>query len=269
LAPMRHMNDLEDIDSFPHWPNPDDPVYYYPEARDYAKQLHDDNHYIVYGEPHYGGTVDFTYMWLRGLDNWMMDPYVRPDYFMKLMEKITELSIEITSRWLKLVGEYLDVLVFCADLGTQNKPMISADHYAKWLLPNHKLWVSEMKKLTKAKVQLHSCGSVYELLPGFIEAGFDIINPIQPLAKNMDPGKIKKEFGDRVVLHGGGDLQEMLPHGSTEDVERGIKELMQKAAPGGGYMFAFANNIPPDAPPENIVTAYDAVVKYGRYPIQP
>ena len=115
---------------------------------------------------------------------------------------------------------------------------------------------------------VHSCGAIYPLIPAIIEAGFEILNPIQPLAKNMEPEKIKKEFGSRIVLNGGVDIQHLLPFCSSDGVKEAVKELIQKMAPGGGWMIAPANNITTDVPPENILALYDAAYEYGCYPIR-
>ena len=267
LAPMRTLTGLADIDSYNYWPDPDDPVYY-EGARENARKLYLETDYVIYGVPGYAGLIDMVYTMLRGFDNWLTDPYIRPDFYCKLKEKITELSIEITSRWLKEVGDYIDIVDYDSDMGSQAGPLISPDHYEKWIQPYQKLWGSEVKKNTKAKVMVHSCGAIYPLIPAIIEAGFEILNPIQPLAKNMEPEKIKKEFGSRIVLNGGVDIQHLLPFCSSDGVKEAVKELIQKMAPGGGWMIAPANNITTDVPPENILVLYDAAYEYGCYPIR-
>lgn len=266
LAPLRQMERLEDIDSYKYWPDPNDPVYY-EGAAEQARKLYEENDYVIYGVPGYAGSIDVVYTFLRGFDNWLTDPYVRPDYYRKLKEKITCLSIEITVKWLKEVGAYIDIVDYDGDMGTQEGPLFSPEHYEKWVQPYQKRWVDEVKKATKAKIQLHSCGSIYKLIPAIIETGFDMLNPLQPLAKDMEPERLKKEFGRKIILCGGVDIQRLLPFGTKEEVEEGVKELIRTMAPGGGWMIAPANNIPPDVPPENILAMYDTAYEYGRYPI--
>lgn len=266
LAPLRNLTGLRDIDQYKYWPDPEDPVYY-EGAREEADKLYRETDYVIYGVPGYAGSIDVVYTFLRGFDNWLTDPYVRPDYYCKLKEKITGLSIEITVKWLQEVGEYIDVVDFDADMGTQESLLFSPDHYEKWIQPYQKRWVDAVKGATRAKVQLHSCGSIYRLIPAIIETGFEILNPLQPLAKNMEPERLKDEFGRKIILCGGVDIQRLMPFGTKEEVEEGVKELIRTLAPGGGWMIAPANNIPPDVPPENILALYDTAYQYGRYPI--
>ncbi|MEI6157261.1 MAG: uroporphyrinogen decarboxylase family protein, partial [Atribacterota bacterium] len=108
----------------------------------------------------------------------------------------------------------------------------------------------------------------YEFIPDFIEMGVDILNPIQPRARNMEPWRLKKEFGMDLTFMGGLDIQELLPRGSVEDVRRGVKELIKAYAPGGGFIFATSHNIEPDTPVENIVAMFEAALEYGKYPIE-
>ena len=95
----------------------------------------------------------------------------------------------------------------------------------------------------------------------------DVLNPVQPLARNMEPWRLKKEFGDKIAFLGGFDIQKLLPQGTVAQIKEGAQKLIQEYAPGGGFIFATAHNIEPDTPPENIVAAFDAAYEYGQYPI--
>jgi len=100
-----------------------------------------------------------------------------------------------------------------------------------------------------------------------IEIGVDILNPVQPLAKNMEPWRLKKEFGKDIVFFGGLDIQQLI-YKPIEEIRTGVKELIKMYAPGGGYIAGTSHNIEPDTSPENIVAMYEAVLEYGQYPIQ-
>ena len=159
------------------------------------------------------------------------------------------------------------MISYYEDMGSQNSSFFSVDYYRKWIMPWQKKWNDTIKQVTKAKRWIHSCGSIYNLFPSMLEAGFEVINPIQPLAKNMEPWRLKKDFYGKAILHGGIDLQQLLRQDNIDEVVRGVKELIKILAPGGGWIAAGANNIPRDVPPENIFAAFDTIYKYGKYPI--
>jgi len=265
IAPLRHAKNIEAIEAHPVWPDPDDPVYY-ENQKNRATKLFDTGK-IILGEASYAGSPFFVYPWFRGVDQWMMDPYTNPDFYKYLAQKIVDLSAVILERWLEHVGEYLDVLCFYDDIAMQTGPMVSLDHYRKWILPYEKQLVDVAKKMTKAKLSIHCCGSCYDLLPGFLEVGYEILNPVQTRAKNMEAWRLKRDYGDRLTFYGGVDIQRLLPFGTEEDIRRGVKDLIKSLAPRGGFLFATSHNIEPDTPPKNIVAMFDAAHEFGRYPI--
>ena len=265
IAPLRHAKNIEDIEAHPVWPDPDDPAYY-ENQKNRATKLFDTGK-IVLGEASYAGSPFFIYPWFRGMDQWMMDPYTNPDFYRYLAQKIVDFSAVVLERWLEQVGEYLDVLCFYDDIAMQTGPMVSLDHYRKWILPYEKQLVDVAKKMTRAKLSIHCCGSCYDLLPGFMEVGYEILNPMQTRAKNMEAWRMKRDYGDRLTFYGGVDIQRLLPFGTEEDIRRGVKDLIRSLAPGGGFLFATSHNIEPDTPPKNIVAMFDAAHEFGRYPI--
>ena len=107
----------------------------------------------------------------------------------------------------------------------------------------------------EAKIYLHSCDSVHWAIEDFIEIGVDIVNPVQPLARNMEPWRLKRDYGDKIAFFGGFDVQELLPLGTVEQVREGVKRLIQEYAPGGGYIFAPLHVIDSDCPPEKFINA--------------
>ena len=197
----------------------------------------------------------------------MSDPYVYPEFYIALKDKITDISIELSKRFFSEVGKHVDMICYYADMGTQQSAFFSVEYYRKWIMPWQKKWCDAIRPLIKAKIFLHSCGSIYYLIPSLIEAGFEIINPLQPLAKNMEPWRLKESYYGKCVLHGGIDLQRLLSQGTVDEVVEGVKKVIKELAPGGGWIAAAANNIPQDCSPENICAAFDTVYKYGKYPI--
>ena len=146
---------------------------------------------------------------------------------------------------------------------------MSHDDYVKFVKPYTAEIIKNIRKHLRpeAKIIIHSCGSVYDAIPDLIEIGVDVLNPVQPLARNMEPWRLKKEFGDKIAFLGGFDIQKLLPQGTIDQIREGAKKLIQEYARGGGFIFATSHNIEPDTPPENIVAAFDAAYEYGQYPI--
>ncbi|MDH5174875.1 MAG: uroporphyrinogen decarboxylase family protein, partial [Elusimicrobiota bacterium] len=154
------------------------------------------------------------------------------------------------------------------DMGTQSQPFMSIEDFRKHIKPYWAELIKEIKKYTEAKILLHCCGSIYPLINDIIEVGFDVLNPIQPLAHQMEPKRLKKDFGDRISFLGGIDIQRLLPFGTPDEVKQGVRKVIGTLAPGGGYILAPSHNIEPDTPPENVVAMYEAAKEFGTYPIK-
>jgi uroporphyrinogen decarboxylase len=146
-------------------------------------------------------------------------------------------------------------------MGMQTGGFMSLEDFRQFVRPYTSRYVKAVKNMTGAKVFYHTCGSVYSYLNDIIEMGIDILNPIQPLAKNMDPETLKSEFGGRICFHGGIDEQKLLPFGSRKEVEKSVARTVKILAPGGGWIVAPAHNIQPDTPPGNIVAMYDTALE--------
>ena len=137
---------------------------------------------------------------------------------------------------------------------------MSPHMFHEYLQPRYSTMWKRAKELAEVKVMLHSCGGIYPLLPGLIEAGLDIIQPVQTTAQGMDLKRLKQEFGHDICLWGGGcDTQHVLPSQSPEAVASDVRHRVGILAPGGGFVFQQIHNIMADVPPENIVAMLDAV----------
>ena len=194
-----------------------------------------------------------------------MDMKLYPKFYFALADKLFEIGLTMVEHWIGTIGEYVDIVGTFDDLGTQNGPILSHDDYVRFMKPYEKGMIEQIKKFTDAKIYRHSCGSVYDFIPDLIEIGVDILNPVQPLAKNMEPSRLKKEFGRDLVFFGGLDIQQLI-YKPVQEIRRGVKDLLSVYAPGGGYIAGTSHNIEPDTPPENIVAIYEAVLEYGQYP---
>lgn len=200
---------------------------------------------------------------LRRIDNFLMDIYIDPDEVDKLLDAIMEQHMKTLENVCKYLGDVADIIRFGDDLGMDSGPFMSPDKYATHFKPHHKRLCDYVKKHSNMKIFLHSCGSIYKLMPHLIEAGYDIINPVQTNCADMEAEKLKKEFGKDITFWGGGvNTREILNRGSVEDVKDDVKRRLDILMPGGGYVFNPIHNIMPDVPPENIVAMFEAVNEF-------
>ena len=181
-------------------------------------------------------------------------------------DKITDAQCVVLDKIIDRIGQYVDILMFGGDdLGTQIAPQISAEMYREMIKPYHKkIYGFVHEKSSKLKVALHSCGSIKELIPDLIEAGVDVLNPVQISAKGMDPRELKEKFGKSIVFLGGGaDMQGFV--NNTEDLDaiyRHVRELLDIFAPGGNYIFSQVHNILDNVSPEKVCTIFQAAMDY-------
>jgi len=184
----------------------------------------------------------------------------------RYLEELTKRDIEFYDNFFNTEGKDVDVITYFDDFGIQEGLFISRNDFLDLFKGRYtQIFKSIHKKRRGIKIFLHSCGSVYELIPDFIEMGVDILNPIQVSSKGMDPKKIKKEFGKDIVLWGGLDTQYILSRGTVKEVEAAVKKLVNELAPGGGFVFCTVHNILANMPPENIIAAFDTIIKIRDY----
>jgi len=201
-------------------------------------------------------------LWMRGWDDFLCDLYIDPALAEALMDRITESAIAFWDAYLNEIGDCVDIVCQGDDLGMQDRSIISAELYNKYVKKYHKRLYGFIKSKTKAKVFMHSCGSVYNLLPGLIEAGVDILNPVQITAKNMEPERLKKDFGCELVFWGAVDTQKILPNGTLEEICGHIKQLIEILAKDGGYILAPGHNIQNYIAPERIEAMVQAMKEF-------
>jgi uroporphyrinogen decarboxylase len=140
--------------------------------------------------------------------------------------------------------------------------------YRQMLKPLHADLIQTIREHTKAKVFFHTDGDVFDLIEDFIEIGVDILNPIQTSAGKMsDLAGLKKRYGDKLVFCGAIDTQHILPHGTSEEVKKEVRRVIDTLGEGGGYMVASVHTIMNEVPAENVLAMVDAVEEYGYYPL--
>ncbi len=259
--PLVDARSTADIEKYRYFKNFDWPDYLdetYEDLRLKARKLYQETDRLIVGN-----------LWvhifaagqsLRGFENFMIDLIADQKLAHCLMENLMNVYMERVSKYAGAVGEYVQIIEVNDDLGTQFGPQLNPELYRKMIKPYHqKLW-RYVKEKTGCYLLLHSCGSVYDFIPDFIEMGIDALNPVQVSARNMDTAKLKKEFGSEITFWGGGcDTQRVLPFGTPDEVREEVKRRVDDLAPGGGFVFTQVHNIQPDVPPENIMAMYDAL----------
>jgi len=264
--PLRHMTTKQDTDEYP-WP--DTSINTMEGVVERARYLHEETDYFVVGRCISSNLPFNSYAYLSGMDKWLTDMKIRPKFYHQLAEKLLEVGKAYADQFYGGAGQYLDAAQISDDLGAQEGGLMSHHDYVEFYKPYTAEVIKNIRKHLRpeAKIILHSCGSVYYAIPDLIEIGVDILHPVQPLARNMEPWRLKRDFGSKIVFFGGFDIQQLLPLGTVEQIREGAKKLIQEYAPGGGFIFAASHNIEPDTPPENIVAMFDAAYDYGKYPI--
>ncbi len=195
-------------------------------------------------------------------DNFFLLLAGNPDRAHEFLDRVMDIHMANLERFLAAVGPHIDIIVFGDDLGMQNGPQVSPKMYREFFKPREKLMWDRVRKLASAKIQLHCCGGVRELLPDLIDAGLDAINPVQITCRGMDPADLKKDFGSRLTFWGGGcDTRDVLTKAGPREVREHVKRLMDIWRPGGGYVFQQVHNILANVPPENIVAMFEAVAE--------
>ena len=215
------------------------------------------------------GGIFLTCCRLRGMEPFLMDMLTDKPAAKALLTRVEEIVLGLTAALLEEIGPYVQMVETQDDLGTQRAPMISPALYRELVQPCHARLSALIKKKTggAAKVFLHSDGSIIDLLPDVIDAGIEVLNPLQPQATRMDAAVLKERFGKQLVFHGGLDQQHTIPHGTVAEAEADVRRVLRALAKGGGYIFSPCHNLQPDVPPENILAIYRAAASFGRYPI--
>jgi uroporphyrinogen decarboxylase len=260
-APLAKAS-LEDLKTAV-WPDPTDPSRV-EGLRVRAKYLYENTDYALVGDIIDRGPFELAVK-LRGYEQFFTDLALDPTFAEALLDKITETLIALWDLYLAEIGDYVQVVCQGDDLGMQKGLFISPKMYRRFIKPCHSRIYSYIHSRTDAKVFMHSCGSIIDIIPDLIEAGVDILNPVQYGAKGMGLENLKRQFGKDLCFWGGAiETQQILPYAGPAEIETEIRRNLEIMAAAGGYVFALTHNIQPDISPEKIVSAYEAVVHYSE-----
>ena len=203
---------------------------------------------------------------VRDIAEWYMTTAARPDHVRKIFERQCEVGLQNLATLIEIFGDLVQVAVITGtDFGTQRGPFIKPAAYRDLYQPFHARVNDLIHRRTHWKTFIHSCGSVYDFLPDFIEAGFDVLNPVQCSAAKMDAPTLKREFGRQLTFWGGGvDTQHTLPFGTPDEVYRQVRERIDLFNDGGGFVFNPIHNIQGPTPLENMLAMFRAIKDSGK-----
>jgi uroporphyrinogen decarboxylase len=201
---------------------------------------------------------------LCGMDKVLTDMALEPELACAIFDKFTDFYVAYYDKMLTAAKGRIDVFRIGDDIGTQKSALISPAMFGEFIAPRLKLLV-DMAHSHDTKVMFHSCGSIMAFIDVLIEIGVDVLDPIQVSAANMDPTRIKGEYGSRICLHGSIDTQFVLPQGSPQEVAENVKRMIDILGADGGFILAPCHVLQTDVPSENVFAMYETGYEYGAY----
>jgi len=230
------------------WPRPD-----WFDFSDFAARLDEWDGFAIMAS---GASVWQHPTFLRGLDNLLVDMAAEPELAGFLLDKFTDFYVDYFDRMFAAAPGRIDLLRIADDLGMQDRLLISPELFARYVAPRLRR-LTTMAHAHGVKVMFHSCGAIMPLMDAIIEAGVDVLDPLQVTASGMDPATIKTRFGSRICLHGAIDTQYLLPRGTPDDVRRTAREMMAILGRGGGYILSPSHVLQTDVSTANILALYE------------
>jgi len=240
-----------------------------------AEKIFNETEYAILGQIGSSGFGDIAFIpglqlknpkGIRDQEEWYISTLTRKEYIKSLFSKQCEIAIENYKRIYNTLNNMIDIIYISGtDFGMQNGLITSIEAYRELYKPFHvkvNKWIHEN---TEWKTFIHCCGAVYELIPELIEAGFDILNPVQISAKGMEPDKLKKEYGRHITFWGGGvDTQRVLSFGTPNEVKENVRKNIEIFFRDGGFVFSTVHNVMGNVPVENLVAMFEMIQKYRK-----
>lgn len=240
------------LDDYAHWPDPQ--RFNYAAARTLAERAR------AFGFATIGPWISHfeIYCHLRGMENAFVDVVAEPEFLDATLDRIEAIQTRMLERFLTELGSMIDLVFISDDLGSQESQLFSTAVYVRHLKPRLKRWVDLVHAHGK-QVLFHTDGAARPFIPHLIDCGVDILNPIQHVCPGMERAALSRDFGDRLVFHGGVENQHVLPFGTVDDVHREVVTCLETLGARGGYVPSSCHNIQAGTPPENVIAMIEAV----------
>jgi len=265
--PLSGDIDEATVDSY-RLPDPTDPARFRGLREAARKVLEEEQRALIIGSISAG--VFELYLWTRGFKDGYADLVGNPTLSQRLLRRYLDMQLAYWEKVFDVLGDVPDVVQLADDFGGQHRMLISPASYRRYLKPLHKELFDYIHSRSNARIFLHSCGSIREVIPDLIETGVDIINPVQVSAAGMDSAELKREYGRDLTFWGGGvDTQHAFDESHTpEEVREDVKRRLHDLMPGGGFVFSTVHNIQGNVPPANIIAMWETLQEYGVYSSQ-
>lgn len=260
--PLKDVESEDEIDKLLKLPTITDEECDWLRAR--AKDIYENTDFCISGAT---STSLFEKGWKDwGMETFMENLYLEPELMEYYLDKMTDAYIKMMEKYLDAVGDYVQIVQNNDDFGSQRGLLLSPDTYRKFFKPRHaRINEAIRRKKKDIHISLHCCGSIRPIIGDIIESGYDILNPIQKEAADMDPYEIKREFGKDLTIWGGAcSTQTTLTHGTIDEIIEECKAMIKCYAPGGGFVYSQIHNIQAGISPEKIMAVFDTAKKYGR-----
>jgi len=254
--PLAHARTVDEVESYAKWPNPD--WFDYDAVREQARRARETGRVVVFMGDRLNRCAQLKpAMYLRGVEQILMDVYINPEIAQAIFGRITGFYVEYAVRTLQAAEGNIDILFTGDDFGMQENMFLPLQKWRAFLREGFRNFI-EIGHRFGCMVAHHTCGFVVPLIPDFIECSLDILNPLQPDVRGLDLSAMKREFGSRICFHGGISIQRTMPFGTAGDIRREVRDRFEALAADGGYVFCTAHNIQADTPLENVAALLEA-----------
>lgn len=252
--PIADYYDPAQLNDYPLWPDPDN--FDYAGAKALADKARSWNFATI------GPWISHfeIYCQMRGLENALMDTLANPEFLDATLDRIDAIQTVMLERMLIELGDRIDIIFISDDMGMQENMLISLEAWETHFKLRLKGWCDLIHRYGK-KVLYHTDGAVLPLIPGLIECGVDILNPIQHVCAGMDRNELKQKFGKYLIFHGGVENQKTLPMGTAKEVEDETQKCLDTLGKDGGYICCSCHNVQAGTPIENILAMINTVKK--------
>ncbi|MEN6564555.1 MAG: uroporphyrinogen decarboxylase family protein [Christensenella sp.] len=252
-SPLGYVEDIQDFENYNRWPDPNNFDW-----NGFAGKIAP-AHQKRFTKLYSGGL--FEYAWaLRGYEQFLIDMIESPEIAHFIMEKLCRYWSAFVENALIAAGDLIDIVYVYDDIAAQNSLLLSPKLLEEFIYPYHRRVNAVAKRFDK-RIMYHSCGSVASEIPNIMKLPVDILNPLQPKAAGMDFSRLKKLYGDSLCFHGGICIQETMPRGTPEEVQRAARNAIQNLGQNGGYVMAPAHYMQNDTPIENVIALYDPAIR--------
>ena len=252
--PLLGLDSVEQLEAYP-WPHPDD--FDYETAATEAKKL--SKEFVTLGP---WISLFEVYCMMRSLEEALMDTVAEPEFLHAALDKIAWSQGEMVRRFLEAADGAIDMVFISDDIGSQTSLLMSPAAFDEFIFPRLKKWC-ELVHSYGAKVFFHTDGAAEPLIPRLIEAGIDVLNPVQHVCPGMGCKELKAKYGDKLIFHGGVENQKILPFGTPEEVTAETRVCLNELGPDG-YLPCSCHFAQADTPVENVMALVETVQRYRR-----